>query len=76
MLIKTFPFFNSILDFGTKKRDSFYLVLDGLDQVNFGTRDRTTCLLAVLPGTMPVANQNETNLNWAQCAAFDKDLGW
>ena len=34
-----------------KKKDQFYLALKGLDQVNFGSKDRDFCLEKVLPAS-------------------------
>ena len=61
---------------GVTKKDQIYIVFEGLDQVNFGAKDMANCLQKVQAGTMHVANSNEASVNWAPCAAWDKDLGW
>jgi len=58
-------------DLGNTKKDQFYLVLEGLDQVDFGAKDKVTCLESVQVGTY-----EDTEEDISPCAAWDKDLGW
>ena len=63
-------------DLGNFKKDQFYLTLEGLTGVNFGTKTMESCLESVVAGTWnPSPNINPYD-NWAYCAALDKDLGW
>ena len=64
------------MDFGNSKKDTIFLVLSGLQSVDFGDKDRDTCLQSVQSGTMHVDNDKEASVNWSKCAALDKDLGW
>ena len=59
---------------GNTKKDQIYLVLEGLDQVDFGTKDMVECLESVQAGTM--LSGDDSDVNNAPCAAWDKDLGW
>ena len=63
-------------DLGNVKKDQLYLVLSGLNLVDFGSLDKVTCLQSVQAGTKHVENDADAQVNWAPCAAWDKDLGW
>ena len=58
-------------DLGNQKKDLVYLMIQGLDQVDFGDLDVDFCLERVQVGIMPA-----TNVDHTACAAWDKDLGW
>lgn len=64
------------LTFGSKKKDQFYLKLTGLLSVAFGGKDRDTCIKSVQTGTIKIESDDDAQVNWAKCAAWDKDLGW
>ena len=53
-----------------------YLVLEGLDQVDFGAKVMLDCLESVQAGTMAIDQSAGADFDWAPCAAWDKDLGW
>lgn len=62
---------------GNHKKDQIYLSLEGLDDVDFGSKDMITCLQTMQTGVMqhPAAVQTFVT-DWTHCAAWDKDLGW
>ena len=68
-------------DLGNIKKDQFYLTVNGLDKVDFGTKNSTDCLQAVVagtwdPSTIPAGFGQPGDDTWVYCAAFDKELGW
>jgi len=61
---------------GNTKKDQIYLMLEGLDQVDFGNKNMLECLEDVQAGTMHVDSEEEAQVDWTPCASWDKDLGW
>lgn len=61
---------------GSAKKDQLYLILEGIDQIDFGTKDMISCLEGVQAGTMAFESDEQANFDWTPCAAWDKDLGW
>ena len=59
-----------------RRNDQIYLALEGLDQVNFGTKNLATCLQGMQIGVMQAMTEEATQTDWTHCAAWDKDLGW
>jgi len=58
------------------KKDQIYLMIEGLDTVDFGAKSADDCIQAVQAGTMPAGQNDIEEANLAACAAHDKDLGW
>ena len=50
--------------------------MSGIDSVDFGPKDRDTCLKSIQAGTMHAPNAEEAHINWSECAAYDKNLGF
>ena len=64
-------------DLGNFKKDRFFLSVEGLDRVDFGTKTLVQCLESVVAGTWNPQNiASAFSENYAYCAANDKDLGW
>jgi len=59
----------------SEKKDQLYLVLEGLDTVDFGTKVMLECLEGIQAGTK-AASDGDNNEDFTPCAAWDKDLGW
>ena len=75
----------------SEKKDQLYLVLEGLDTVDFGTKVMLECLegiqvkslkfscltvkIIIQAGTKAASN-GDNNEDFTPCAAWDKDLGW
>ena len=60
-------------DQGNKKRDVFYLVLRGLDTVDFLEKDETACLESAVLGNMKLDGVYE---DLTECATADKSIGY
>jgi hypothetical protein len=58
-------------DLGNNKKDLVYLMIQGLDNIDFGDLDMDFCLERVVVGIMPATTEDHT-----ACAAWDKDLGY
>lgn len=63
------------LPLNNPKKDQFYLTISGLDKIDFGAKDMTTCLESVYIGAAEKTEEN-LDLKYAKCAAEDKILGW
>ena len=63
-------------DLGSAKKDQFYLILNGIDQVNWGGKDMEACLTGFQIGSMEITEPIDPTANHAMCAGWDKDLGW
>lgn len=75
----------------SEKKDQLYLVLEGLDTVDFGTKVMLECLegiqvkslrfsfltlkIIIKAGTK-APSDGDNNEDFTPCAAWDKDLGW
>ena len=58
-------------DLGNNKKDLVYLMIIGLDKIDFGSLDMDFCLERMVVGIMPATTDDHT-----ACAAWDKDLGY
>ena len=62
------------IEMGDKTRDTMYLIIQGVSTVDFLDKDRISCLTSIQTGVMNVVGDPWTN--YAECAAYDRDLGW
>ena len=60
-------------DMGTVKKDQFYLVIQGIDKVQWDTYSMEECFTGYHVGAMEVTTADG---NHAKCAGWDKDTGW
>ena len=59
-----------------RRNDLIYVVLEGLDQVDFGVKNKDSCLQGIHIGVMQATTEEATQTDWTHCASWDKDLGW
>lgn len=57
---------------GNAKKDQFHLLLHGVDQVDFGTKDKAKCLAGAMIGWMH--NNNGATTDYTCLAGWTKTL--
>merc|ERR1712110_262197 len=57
------------------KVDQIHVVIEGLDTVDFGTKDMYTCIQKPQVGVMKDTTSKAGTVDWTGCVAWSKDMG-
>ena len=63
-------------DIGSDVKDQFYVVIDGIDKVDWEGKNMEDCFTGFAIGAMEPTESTNVQDNLAKCAGWDKDLGW